>query len=421
MFDILTAILPKEIYPVIVFGILYFLLIFGGSNRWKEYRNIEIGIFSAASGLVVLFFFVIPISFFLIKLKVFQDELVITINDFFQHSDVFLIMFVVVFAYLIIWKLKSNKPLCDYGYFKDFTQLSIIRFTCVLALVDLAFFVAFSFSTYEEQLRYIMVSFFLLILFGVSLYLIFLKTVLELPIDNENLSVYLRRGLFSKFISENKKWIISILLIIFISSALTGLYLFKTTVGPAENDKQTGLEIPIIDTKWSSNRNLDGYFIVEKNYTITFGLIPWTKFKPDNISLMDKHGDPYYISPNYRLSGEYVIIKNSRRNTINVIIKGKNYDNALPKIYNISKKEFNETVQIWNVNFTTPYDFDIKIDDFVIAKDKQLKLIDHKMNNIPAFNIKFNEEPDNIFISEVELKKHEQNQSITLIFNKTYA
>lgn len=68
--DLLTVILPKDIYQaIIIFGFIYFLLIFYGSEQWKEYSDFEKVIFSILSGYVVWVLFIFPISFFMNTLK----------------------------------------------------------------------------------------------------------------------------------------------------------------------------------------------------------------------------------------------------------------------------------------------------------------------------------------------------------------
>lgn len=214
---------------------------------------------------------------------------------------------------------------------------------------------------------------------------------------------------YAKF---TQRWVI----IVSIAVLFGGNYYLKTPT-PLVDEKKTKLEISFISTglEWEPYRSSDGYFDIEQNYTIKFGLIPWVKFKPDNISLIDLYGNPYYNSLNYGLSGEYVIINGSRWNSTNVIIKGKRHEYNLPKFYNLSKKQYNETVQIWDINFTNPYGFFIKIDEFVIVKNQQLKLINYNLNSVPDANLR---EQGSIFVSKVWLDPYVPNQSITLFFEK---
>ena len=412
--DALTVLLPSEIYQLVIFsGIIYFVLFFYGTKQWEKYTEFDKVVFSVIFGGFVLYFFIIPITIFMFILNVFQKPEIIIQNDFPLYS--YTIYFILA-LYLIVWRLflANNKPLKDNNNFLKSTELLIAATILTITVMDYALLVAFYFSTYQEHLAYIIISIIFLPAFLLILYYAFLKIfpMNDYFFPNPDKLPYLN------LVLENKKLWAWLILIIFVAAALIGTYFLKTTTQVMEEtpDRLAIQEI-FINREYGP---LQGYSILRQNYTIRFGLIPWVKIKP-NITLKGEFDQQFTTYPYYNFSGEYLLVKNQSWNTINVIIPGRRLENDISKnFYSLTKKDFNDTVQIWMINFSNPYPYDIEILYIIVEKDKQLKLINHDKNNLRLDGITNEPTDHQITIKNVGLphEKIYSNQSITLFFEK---
>ncbi len=424
--DIITTILPKEILPqIITYGLFYFLLIFYGSTKWGSYSSFEKIVFSVISGGIVWYFLSIPISFFFIMLKVFQNEMPeIKYIDLYPNS---LYILYLIFLYLLIWRLIfNNKPLRDNDTFFNFTKYSIISIVIVLLLANYTLFTAFLFSEYQEYITYIQTSILLSLGIIILFYPIFLalygEKISTSQIDDMLASIKSTADSLKSIISRNKTKVKGVLFIVFIiiliTAALTGKYFLKTTTQIAEEKSH----MLVIENMFINrqNVNLSGYLFVWQNYSIKFGLIPYAKIKP-NISFKDRFGDT--LTSGYNFSGDYLLIKNSSWNKINVILYGRKEENNISKFYTLDIKDLNDTIQMWKIKFNNSYPFDIEINYLIVEKSKELKFINYTKNNLRLNEI-VNDNPTDhqIAIRGVGLpyeKKLYPNQSITLFFEKT--
>lgn len=410
--DLLITIIPPQ---SIVFGLIYFLLIFYGTNRWKNYSGFEKVIFSAISGGVVLWFFIVPVSFFLNTLKVFQNELIeIKPNDLFQYSY---FLYGIILIYITAWRLISNKPLRDNKTFFNITEYLIIATAGSLTIANYVLLLAFSFSAYQEHLSYIMASMLLLTLL-LPFYFIFLKTVS----DKENLFAYLERKPFLNFtIFKNKKLAILIILVImFISAgaALTGKYFLKTTTQIVEKTERLVIDEMYIHQYYWQEVNISGDYQVEQNYSIKFGLIPWTKIRP-NITLRDGYNVP--TNPNYNFMQNSLYINNSWLNTTNIILRGIKEERNIPKFYTLKIIDLNETTQRWDIEFNNINSYPIEIYYLTVYQPPELKYIKYEKSDGLSLNEVVMENSHTI-IKRVTIHPESDNinpnQSIILYFEK---
>ncbi len=407
--EILTILLPTEIYPLIIFsGIIYFILIFYGTKQWKNYSDFDKVVFSVIVGGFIWWFFILPISLFLFTLNVFQKPEIIIPNDFYKYS--YSIYFILAF-YLIWWRLfkNNNKPLRDNNTFLEFTKSLISGTILLVALMDSALLVAFSFSTYQEHLAYIMSSFIFLIISLLPLYYIFLKIFPKKSYSNKLPSL-------NSMLLENKKPLALMILIISVAAALIGTYFLKTTTQLVD-EKTNRLIIDDIFIN-RDHLNISGDYYVEQNYSIKFGLIPWTKMRP-NITLRDSSDNP--TNANYNFDGGYLLINNSRWfNTTNVILYGRKKDNV-PQFYTLKIKDLNETNQRWDITFYTNYTYDIDIHAVDIEKGN-LRLINYTTDNLALYDVVNNPTDHYIVLKHVWFAKYwlpqYANHSITLFFEK---
>lgn len=423
--DILTLILPKEIYQfVIIYGFVYFILIFYGTKQWEKYSSFEKVIFSVLSGYVVWVFLVTPISFFLNTLKVFQNELPeIKYTDLFQYS--YIIHY--VFVYLIIWRLIfSNKPLRDNKAFFNFTKYLIIAIIIIFFMADYLYLAAFIFSEYQEYLGYPLRSFLYLSAI-IIFYLIFLeiygKKILRYSKFRNDISfafLNFKAQYFKYLTPKNEKRFKQIMAVIFIiiiiATLFIGYYYLKTTAQIVE-EKPNRL---VIDTLFINrpNVNLSGTLFVTQNYTIKFRLIPWTKIKL-NISSVDESDRTKILD--YNFSGNYLFIKNSSWNTITVKPYGWKKEYNIFEFHTLKISDLNDTIQRWDINFYNPYLYDIEIYWVVVERGNQLKLINYSKDL--ALDEVVNDPTDHqVTIKHVWLPKYWQpefaNYSISLFFEK---
>lgn len=163
-------------------------------------------------------------------------------------------------------------------------------------MADYIYLGAFLFSDYQEYLGYPQYSI-LYLSATIIFYLIFLeiygKKIIRYSKIRNDISIAFinfKTRYFEYLTPKNEKRIRQIMATIFIIVTIAvlfgGNYYLKTPT-PLVDEKKTKLEISSISTglEWEPYRSSDGYFDVEQNYTIKFRLIPWVKFKPDNISL----------------------------------------------------------------------------------------------------------------------------------------
>ena len=423
--DTLLTIFPKEsIQSIIIYGYLYFLMFFYGSEQWKGYSSFEKFVFPVIMGGAVYYLITIPISVFFGILKVFQNGGA-QINPLLYNDTIFYI----VLVYLVIWRfVLSNCSLKENNNnnFFNITKYLIIATISFIFIVDFVLLLAFISSDYQEFLPYVFLSFSVLILLAL-LYVLFLefygqKFVLT-PSEIDDFFIDLKwksdwiKNKIPKYKTNTKRLLFIILIFsLIVTVPIGGKHLLKTSVQLVEEKPLNRLEIPVIET-WGTKNNITGDFDVEQNYSITFGLIPWVKLKP-TISL-DESGKSYCIDPKSSFDGEYLTINGSRWNTINVILCGKKRDNNIPKIYEINKAKLNETFQKWEIKFTNPFDSYIKIHEVILEKDRQLKFSYYEKNNMDFVEIK-TDQSDIIVITQVSIwhKNRYPNQSITLFFEK---
>jgi len=415
LLDVLITILPTEVYqPIIIFGVICFFLFFYGTKQWEKYSDFDKIVFSIIFGGFLFYFFTLPFSFFVNTLNLLQIG-VLNSNDLILVSNILFFVFVFV---LFTNRLIYNKPLNDNKKFlkeiKDYFGLLLIG----VIIIDYALFFAFYFSTYKD-FSFVMLFSIILFLFGyVVLYFVFISLFLT----NWKSSFDSDKRFYFDLMKSKYKRLILLIIVITIGASFVGMFFFNTTTELLDQQNK-GLEIPRIET-WNRS-NLSGIFDVEQHYTIKFSYIPWIKIKP-NISLMDNNGKPYYTNSNYTFRGEYeVIINDSKWNTINVSLNGKKRDNNLPRIYKIEKKDFNDTVQRWDIIFTNPYDMYINIYEFDIEKDKQFNQFINYSSNDMDFDkeglnqtLKNNYNDQTLAIKDVGVRHNSRNlnQSITLFF-----
>lgn len=143
------------------------------------------------------------------------------------------------------------------------------------------------------------------------------------------------------------------------------------------------------------------------------------KIKP-NITSKDEFDQQYPTNPYYNFSGEHLLVKNQSWSTTNVIIPGRRLEHNISKnFYSLAKKDFNDTIQIWEIKFRNPYPYNIEILNIVVEKDKHLKLVNYN-SNLRSSEI-VNEPTDHqMTIKHVSLPHGEMysNLSITLSFEK---
>jgi len=99
----------------------------------------------------------------------------------------------------------------------------------------------------------------------------------------------------------------------------------------------------------------------------------------------------------------------------------KRHENNLPKFYNITKKYLNDSVEVWDIKFTDPYEFGIVIRQVSFLSDKQLEYINHSINNlITDENGKIQLDNEEITFNYIIVRCNScyANQSITIFFKK---
>ncbi len=411
--DVLTVLLPTEIYQLIIFsGIIYFILFFYGTKQWERYTEFDKVAFSVIFGGFVWYFFILPISIFMFILNIFHKPEIIIQNDFPIYSY---IIYFILALYLIVWRLflANNKPLRDNNTFLRFTELLIAATILSIALVDYTLYVAFFFSTYQEHLTYILISIISLPAFLVILYYTFLKIfpVNDYFFPNSDKLPYL--DLVLEKLKNKKLWTFMVI-IISVVAALIGTYFLRTTSQMEEEPNRLVIEDLYINLP---NVNLTGTFFVTQNYTIKFGLIPWAKIEL-NISSAD--GSDKTKTSDYNFSGNYLYIKNLSWNTINVKAYGWKKEYNISKFHTLKITDLNNTIQRWEINFYNPHPYDIDINEVVIEKGGQLKFINYSKEL--SGEVADNPTDHRMIIKHVELPKYWNtkyaNYSITLFFEK---
>jgi hypothetical protein len=99
-----------------------------------------------------LVFLILPISYFLASLVIFQKELVITDTDLFWYAK---ILYFIILLYLLIWRLIfSNRPLRDNNTFFEFTKLAIKAIWYFLFITNFILYLIIISSDYREYTAY---------------------------------------------------------------------------------------------------------------------------------------------------------------------------------------------------------------------------------------------------------------------------
>lgn len=425
--DILTQILPKDILPyTIIYGFVYFLLIFYGTEKqWGKYSSFEKTVFSAMSGGFVWFFFIFPISYFLASLVIFQKELVITDTDLFWYAK---ILYFIILLYLLIWRLIfSNRPLRDNNTFFEFTKLAIKAIWYFLVMMNLLLYAIIISSEYREYVAYPLYSFIYSFLFVGLFYSIFLeiygeKIITSSEIDNFSDYLALKIQSLKSKISINETLIMRIVVLVFIILIIfglfTGKYLTKTTTQIVEKTERLVIDEMYIHPYYWQEVNISGDYQVEQNYSIKFGLIPWTKIRP-NITLRDGYNVP--TNPNYNFMQNSLYINNSWLNTTNIILRGIKEGSNIPKFYTLKIIDLNETTQRWDIEFNNIYSYPIEIYYLTVYQPPELKYIKYEKSDGLSLNEVVMENSHTI-IKRVTIHPESDNinpnQSITLYFEK---
>lgn len=418
-FDILTDILPEEVYkPIIISGVIYFILIYYGTKQWVKFSDFDKVVFSIISGTIVFYLFVFPLVILRMSLNIFSKNTIFNDNDLVLYSN---IVILIIIGYLSLIRLKNdNKPLRYVKIFLNSTTLLSIIITSIF-IICYILIISFSFTTYTEIIALAIMN----IIIPISLILLFYLIFTKIFSKKEELATYLKKEFFLKsLILNNKKSAILFIVIISILAALIGIYCLNTTYELVDHNENR-LEIPNLDINRGGNITISpvGNFNITQIYRIKYQFIPWVNIK-SNMSLVDSSGNPYKKQENYLFKGKNdVIINGYRWSTINVGLIGIKQDN-LPRIYTIEKKNVNESHQIWNINVTNPYEFYIKIYRLNIIKDEKLKLINYKINNLDFDQEKLDESIKNpidknlITINDVGIwgKNVHSSQSISLFF-----
>jgi heme/copper-type cytochrome/quinol oxidase subunit 2 len=418
-FDILTEILPEEVYKsIIISGVIYFLLVYYGTKQWGKFSDFDKVVFSIISGTIVFYCFVFPLVFLIMSLNIFSKNTIFNDTDLVLYSNI-VIFFIII--YLSVFRFyNGNKPLRHDKIFLNPNIFLSIIVTPIVIIYYILLLVSM-FTIYKEIFALTIMNIFI----SLPLFLVFHLTFTKIFSKKEEIPDYLKKEFFLKpFILNNKKLAISFMVIISISAALIGMYGLNTTY-ELVNHNENRLEITDLDINRGGNITISpvGNFYITQIYRIKYQFIPWVKIT-SNISLVDSSGKPYTQHENYSFNGKNdVIISNSRWSTINASLIGIKPDN-LPRIYTLEKKEVNETHQIWNISFTNPYEFYIKIYRLNIVNDEKLKLNDYKINNLDFDKEKLDESIKNpvykniITINDIGIwgKNVNPNQSISLFF-----
>lgn len=413
-FDILTDILPEEVYkPIIISGVIYFILIYYGTKQWVKFSDFDKVVFSIISGTIVFYLFVFPLVILRMSLNIFSKNTIFNDNDLILYSN---IVILIIIGYLSLIRLKNdNKPLRYDKIFLNYSKKSLNIIIGIIFIIIYTLFIASFFATHNEILGLSFLNLFVSIPIITIFYIIFIKFSSN---REELLPTPKKENYIKSLILTNKKWVI----IISILAALIGMYCLNTTSELVYHNKDR-LEITELSINGNSNLIISPVGYITQIYRIKYQFIPWVKIN-SNISLVDSSGKPYKQYENYSFIGKNdVIISGSRWGTINASLIGIKQDN-LPRIYTFEKKEVNKTHQIWNISFTNPYEFYIKIYRLGIGKDEKLKLINYKINNLDFDKEKLDESIKNpidknlITINDVGIrgKNVYPNQSITLFF-----
>jgi hypothetical protein len=103
---------------------------------------------------------------------------------------------------------------------------------------------------------------------------------------------------------------------------------------------------------------------------------------------------------------------------INVTLIGYQNLNVNKDFYDLTKEDLNGTFQQWSIKFDNPYPYNIEIEELVIKKNNQLKLIKHEPNNLRYEKVMDAHDGNSVVITDVGLENIYPNKSITLIFVK---
>ncbi|MCK4798607.1 MAG: hypothetical protein KAT05_14600 [Spirochaetes bacterium] len=383
-----------------------------------KFSDFDKVVFSIISGTIVFYLFVFPLVLLRMSLNIFSKNTIFNDNDLVLYSN---IVILIIIGYLSLIRLNNdNKPLKHDKIFLNPTIFLSIIVTPIVIIYYILLLVSM-FTIYKEIFALTLMNIFI----SLPLFFVFHLTFTKIFSKKEEIPDYLKKEFFLKsLILNNKKSAILFIVIISILAALIGIYCLNTTSELVYHNEDR-LEITDLDINRGGNITVSpmGNFDITQIYRIKYQFIPWVKIN-SNISLVDSSGKPYKQYENYSFNGKNdVIINGSRWSTIDAYLIGIKQDN-LPRIYTLEKKEVNETHQIWNISFTNPYEFYIKIYRLNIVNDEKLKLINYKINNLNFNKEKLDESIKNpiykniITINDVGIwgKNVHSSQSITLFF-----
>ncbi len=422
--SIIMNIFPAEIaYGIIIMGFLIFFLYFYGTEEWKSFSDLEKIIFSIATGWLLWFILILPISMGIETLKLFftytTDVNIYnkSINNFYGFS-------IYIFIYFLVWRLNSNTPLfCNKEFVNATTNLIKIS---IVILYPLLIFFYFSFysSKYIIFIQYSVERIEAVMLLLLSLYFIFLKIHGNLKFNLENkyltelenhLSLKLNSintSLKNLLTTKHLLIIITVLILIFSFIGYIIGYIFYNSSVDNEEMTKVRLEIPILPLDKSSYGNLSGSLYYDDQFELKFGLIKWV-YIPRDFTITEAYNkdDP---SKKYNFSGNFVVL--SGDNKVNVTLIGNQEINVDKNFYNLEKEYINHT-QIWNISFNR-MEYEIYINEIIIKSPENLKLIDSKKHGLSfdkeRLDENLNKSMRDFTINKVEIPKLRYNDGINI-------
>lgn len=158
--------------------------------------------------------------------------------------------------------------------------------------------------------------------------------------------------------------------------------------------------------------DISGNYRVEQNISIKFGLIPWTKIKP-NITFQDINGNFMNVQ-DYDFATGYLYEKDIPFNTKYVQLMGikKGY---VPQFYILEIKDLNDTIQRWDIKFNNTNSYPIDIFAIKLVTNG-LKYINCSTRDMPLPDVA-GDVIDHVNIPSDPSKIY-SNWSITLYFEK---
>lgn len=362
--DLLTHLVPL--------GYLIFILYFYGSEKWKkEFSDFDKISFSVVMSFVVLYFFVIPLSWTYVVIYnffIFNDEssIISPPQAQFIGTSIVLLYAIVVFLFAIKMKyhgsLYENEEVCN----NIFRMVFFILFFFVTSLFF--FYTPFYIGGYFEYFVHIFSHIF------VSCLLLFIFLCVYRTVHKYNrLSLSFIDDYLSR--SYTKYYAIMAVIIFLIFSVVTGMFLFKPSI--VENDKQVTEmyieHLPISDT--SKHKYVNVTKQIEKKYIVsTPVLIPWVKIET-NLTLKNAKGEvdgdynEYYINDNY-----FIVNESSKQVNVTVlgIIENIYLSNELT--YDISYPTFQNEIEMVNLTLTNNIPATIEIEEISIRVNENYVL-----------------------------------------------